>query len=133
MRSKISRIMDEYSARMDEINHRRVVGKCQPSGVESAAAAGDNGRKSRPVITGSQPLASNIRAEPGWQVEIEDYRVINASKLKINEASTSMTALQKDLNKMEVYKKILTMVRRGMLASNRNYWKSVLVLPEKKP
>ncbi|MFH1647959.1 MAG: hypothetical protein ABID71_09850 [Chloroflexota bacterium] len=133
MRSKINQIMDEYSARMDEINHQRVVGKCQPSGVESAAAAGDNGRKYRPVITGSLPLASNIQAEPGWQVEIEDYRVINASKLKVCQANISMTALQKDLNKMEVYKKILTMVRRGMLASNRNYWKSVLVLPEKKP
>jgi len=47
--------------------------------------------------------------------------IINESRLKVQRANTVIDGIENDVRKLEVYSKVLMMVRRSLTSAGRNY------------
>ena len=122
VKDEIAIIMNEYYARLGGITSGAVAGSPQPDTVDAADTTDDNGQKPKNTV-GSKP-AGTTHSKADRRIAREDSQIINESRRKVQEATTSLGALQKEMNKMEAYKKVLSMVRRSLNATNRNFWDS---------
>lgn len=52
----------------------------------------------------------------------ESSDIINESRLKLQKANTVVDGIGNEVKKLEVYNKVLTMVRRSLSSSDRRYW-----------
>jgi hypothetical protein len=110
--------MDEFSARMKEISRQTVPQQETPFSLTPVNTDIDDEVIVQAVHTGSVMELDRLTEE-------EDSEIFSQSRLMVQKASTSMNELQKELDKMEVYKKLLSMVRRGFSdARDRSYWNS---------
>jgi hypothetical protein len=122
VKDEIARIMNEYYTRLGGISPGAVAG-IPPDAVAATNTTDDNGQRPKNTVC-SQP-AGTTHSKADRRIAREDSQIINESRRKVQEATTSLGALQKELNKMEAYKKVLSMVRRSLNATNRNFWDSV--------
>jgi len=122
VKDEIARIMNEYYTRLGGITPGAVAGS-PPDAVTATNTTDDNGQKPKNTVGSKRAGITHTKAER--QIAREDSLIINESRRKVQEATTSLGALQKELNKMEAYKKVLSMVRRSLNATNRNFWDSV--------
>ena len=121
VKDEIAIIMNEYYARLGGITTGAVA--CSPpDAVAASDTTDDNGQKPKKTVGSKSAGTKHSKADR--QIAREDSLIINESRRKVQEATTSLGELQKELNKMEAYKKVLSMVRRSLNATNRNLWDS---------
>ena len=122
VKDEIAIIMNEYYTRLGGINRGAAAGNMEPDTVYAANTTDDNGQKPKNTVP-SKPAGTN-HSKANRRIAREDSLIINESRRKVQQATTSLGALEKEMNKMEAYKKVLSMVRRSLNATNRNFWDS---------
>ena len=125
VKDEIARIMNEYYTRLGGITPGAVAGS-PPDAMAATNTTDDNGQRPKNTV-GSKP-AGTTHLKADRRIAREDSQIINESRRKVQEATTSLGALQKEMNKMEAYKKVLSMVRRSLNATNRNFWDSAYTM-----
>ena len=87
-KDKIAAIMDNYRAKIEDINAKTTDQSIAASTIES---------------------------------DTRHSEIINESRLKVQKANTVIDSIDNDVRKLEVYSKVLMMVRRSLTSAGRNY------------